>query len=263
MLGTATALVFAHVLAYVSALALVQALELASASGFAWALAERRASWVLTLSAWLLGGLGPADDARWRTALNIQLVRAVFVVEDTSAIQLEVGEWPRARGSCCRARRRRATPAATQAHPFELVCWEAAQTPIVRSRETGLAAAAKMPAVEPATAEPGAGAAVAPWCSALDYRQCNRVIVPAEAKPEKRDGEQTKAGASAGSCGDRASQQAAKPVTVTVPRPIRRAKRARVSVGCMRCLPVCERQASPDDATSDVSEMEKRFVSSF
>jgi hypothetical protein len=46
----------------------------------------------------------------------------------------------------------------------------------------GLAEEAKMPAVEPATAEPGAGAAVAPWC--LDYRQWNQVNVPVAAGSE-------------------------------------------------------------------------------
>lgn len=73
-------------------------------------------------------------------------------------------------------------------------------------------------------AEPGARAVVAPWW--LESRQWNQANGPVAADSHKLDGEQTKAGAS--DCGNRRSQQAAKPVTVAVPRPIRRAKLARV-----------------------------------
>lgn len=110
-----------------------------------------------------------------------------------------------------------AIQAVIQDRLFELVCWGGAQSLSVMSREMGLAEEAKMPA-----AESGGAAVVAPWC--LDFRQWNQVNGPAVADPEKLDGEQTKAGAS--DCGNRGSQQAAKPVTVAVPRPIRRAKLA-------------------------------------
>lgn len=56
----------------------------------------------------------------------------------------------------------------TWGHLFEFVCWEAAQSlTVMRSRAMGLAEEAKMPAVEPATAEPVAAAVVAPWCLVL------------------------------------------------------------------------------------------------
>ena len=112
-----------------------------------------------------------------------------------------------------------ATQAATQARRFELVYLEAAQSPSVMSREMDWAAEAKMPA-----AEPEAKAVVAPWC--LGFRQWNQANGLAVSDSHKVDAEQTKAGAS--DCGNRGSQQAAKPVTVAVPRPIRRARLARV-----------------------------------
>lgn len=103
--------------------------------------------------------LEEAEDGRLCTAWHIRpAAQAASVLEDTLAIQPQWGEWPRGLGSLCRARRRKAIQAVIQARRFELVCWEAAQSPSVMSREMGLAAEAKMPA-----AGSGAKVVVAPY----------------------------------------------------------------------------------------------------
>lgn len=92
--------------------------------------------------------LEEAEDGRLCTAWHIRPVQAALVLEDTLAIRPQWGEWPRGLGSLCKARQRRAIQAVIQARRFELVCWEAAQSPNVMSREMGWAAEAKMPAAE-------------------------------------------------------------------------------------------------------------------
>lgn len=72
---------------------------------------------------------------------------------------------------------------------------------------------------------------------------------------------QTKAGVGDGGCGNRGAQQAAKPVTVTVPRPIRRANSAPVSQA-EYVFASPEKERAPRDTTSEGSEMEMRFVRS-
>lgn len=57
------------------------------------------------------------------------------------------------------------------------------------------------------------------------------------------------------------AQQAAKPVTVTVPRPIRHAKSAPVSQA-EYVFASPEKERAPRDAISEGSEMEMRFVQS-